>query len=43
MSKLTGRERVASRYMFPFFEAYFDKSNSDINQKLRRRLHWLLN
>jgi hypothetical protein len=24
-----------------FLEAYFDKSNSDINQKLRRRLHWL--
>lgn len=24
-----------------FFEAYFDKSGSEINQKLRRRLHWL--
>lgn len=24
-----------------FIEAYFDKSNSEINQKLRRRLHWL--
>jgi hypothetical protein len=35
--------RVLSRHLLPFLEAYFDKSNSDINQKLRRRLHWLLN
>lgn len=32
---------VLSRHLLPFLEAYFDKSNSDINQKLRRRLHWL--
>jgi hypothetical protein len=32
---------IASRYLLPFIEAYFDKSNSEINQKLRRRLHWL--
>lgn len=31
-----------SRHLLPFVEAYFDKSNSEINQKLRRRLHWLL-
>jgi hypothetical protein len=30
-----------SRHLLPFIEAYFDKSNSDINRKLRRRLHWL--
>ena len=30
-----------SRSLAPFLEAYFDKSNSEINQKLRRRLHWL--
>jgi len=32
---------VLAHYLFPFIEAYFDKTNSDINQKLRRRLHWL--
>jgi hypothetical protein len=33
---------VASfRRLAPFLEAYFAKSTSDINQKLRRRLHWL--
>ncbi len=36
-------QRILSRHLLPFLEAYFDKSNSDINQKLRRRLHWLLN
>jgi hypothetical protein len=34
-------QNVLSRHLLPFVEAYFDKSNSDINQKLRRRLHWL--
>lgn len=29
------------RSLLYFIEAYFDKSNSEINQKLRRRLHWL--
>jgi len=33
--------RVASAPLLYFLEAYFDKSNSEINQKLRRRLHWL--
>jgi hypothetical protein len=36
-----GPDAVVSRHLLPFIEAYFDKSNSDINQKLRRRLHWL--
>jgi hypothetical protein len=36
-----GSDAVVSRHLLPFLEAYFDKSNSDINQKLRRRLHWL--
>ena len=36
-----GPDAVISRHLLPFIEAYFDKSNSDINQKLRRRLHWL--
>ena len=26
----------------PFFEFYFDKSDSEINRRLRRRLHWLI-
>ena len=29
------------RSLIYFLEAYFDRSNSEINQKLRRRLHWL--
>jgi len=29
------------RYLAPFLEFYYDKSNSLINQKLWRRLHWL--
>ncbi len=36
-----GPDAVVSRHLLPFIEAYFDKSNSEINQKLRRRLHWL--
>jgi hypothetical protein len=36
-----GTDAVISRHLLPFIEAYFDKSNSEINQKLRRRLHWL--
>jgi hypothetical protein len=32
---------VLSRHLLPFIEAYFDRSNSGINKKLRRRLHWL--
>lgn len=26
----------------PFFEFYYDKSDSEINHKLRRRIHWLI-
>ena len=37
----SGSDAVISRHLLPFIEAYFDKSNSEINQKLRRRLHWL--
>lgn len=36
-----GTDAEISRHLLPFLEAYFDKSNSDINRKLRRRLHWL--
>jgi hypothetical protein len=32
---------VIARHLAPFFEAYFEKDNSEINRKLRRRLHWL--
>jgi len=39
--KTCGSDAVVSRHLLPFVEAYFDKSNSEINQKLRRRLHWL--
>ncbi len=39
--KYCGPDAVVSRHLLPFIEAYFDKSNSEINQKLRRRLHWL--
>ena len=38
---LADRPGVLFRYLAPFFESYFDKNNSEINQKLRRRLHWL--
>ncbi len=34
--------RAVYRTLLPFIEAYFDRSNSEINQKLRRRLHWLV-
>ena len=37
-----GSDAFISRHLLPFIEAYFDKSNSEINQKLRRRLHWLV-
>jgi hypothetical protein len=39
--KYCDSDAVDARHLLPFIEAYFDKSNSDINQKLRRRLHWL--
>jgi hypothetical protein len=39
--KQCGSDAIISRHILPFIEAYFDKSNSEINQKLRRRLHWL--
>src|SRR5262249_43037866 len=35
------QRNAAVRSLIYFLEAYFDKSNSEINQKLRRRLHWL--
>lgn len=34
-------EGAAQRSLLYFLEAYFDQSGSEINQKLRRRLHWL--
>ncbi len=34
------RARVR-RLLIYFLESYFDKSSTEINQKLRRRLHWL--
>jgi hypothetical protein len=33
--------RKAFHHLAPFIEAYFAKNTSEINQKLRRRLHWL--
>lgn len=33
---------VSFRHLAPFLEAYFAKNTSEINQKLRRRLHWLV-
>jgi hypothetical protein len=41
LQELHQREGTLSRHLLPFIEAYFDKSDSDINRKLRRRLHWL--
>jgi hypothetical protein len=41
MEGSVGPRTAIPRHLLPFIEAYFDKSNSDINQKLRRRLHWL--
>lgn len=39
--RMKAEDAAALRAMLYFLEAYFDKSNSEINQKLRRRLHWL--
>ena len=33
--------RVMLHYLAPFFEAYFKKNRSALNEKLRHRLHWL--
>ena len=33
--------RMALRYLVPFFELYFDSYHSEINELLRRKLHWL--
>ena len=33
--------RVALWYLAPFFELYFDNNRSELNERLRRRLHWL--
>jgi len=41
MKQSANRPGVLFRYLAPFLEAYFDRNNSEINQKLRRRLHWL--
>jgi hypothetical protein len=40
---LRSEQAVDARFrnLAPFFESYFAKSTSEINQKLRRRLHWL--
>lgn len=35
------RQNDVARPLLYFLEAYFDKSDSPINRKLRRRLHWL--
>jgi hypothetical protein len=32
---------VFFRTLAPFFEFYYDRSDTDINRWLRRRLHWL--
>ncbi len=32
---------VISRYLSPFLESYFDDADPAVNEKLRRRLHWL--
>ena len=37
----TGETDDLLRPLSYFLEAFFDKSNSEINQKLHRRLHWL--
>jgi hypothetical protein len=41
LTALGDKRNDAIRPLLCFLEAYFDRSNSDINQKLRRRLHWL--
>ena len=33
--------RIALRYLAPFFEMYFDSHHSEIDELLRRKLHWL--
>lgn len=41
LSRFGEGKNAVLRPLLYFIEAYFDKSNSEINQKLRRRLHWL--
>jgi hypothetical protein len=38
---LTMEPRTALRYLVPFFELYFDNNRSELNELLRRKLHWL--
>lgn len=33
--------RIVLRYLAPFFELYFDNNRSELNELLRRKLHWL--
>jgi hypothetical protein len=40
-SRMDREDNTIPRMLLYFVEAYFDKSNSEINRKLRRRLHWL--
>jgi hypothetical protein len=32
---------IVLRYLAPFFELYFDNNQSELNELLRRKLHWL--
>jgi hypothetical protein len=32
---------ITLRYLAPFFELYFDNDRSELNELLRRKLHWL--
>lgn len=33
--------RIALRYLAPFFELYFNNNQSELNELLRKKLHWL--
>jgi hypothetical protein len=33
--------RIVLRYLAPFFELYFDNNRSELNELLKRKLHWL--
>jgi hypothetical protein len=34
-------QEIMLRYLAPFLELYFDNNRSELNERLRRRLHWL--
>ncbi len=41
LDSFPGRKNVPWRHLAPFLEMYFERGASSLNEKIRRRLHWL--